>query len=42
MEIAYKINALGVRNLAIASEKVNAKLFLYQTSYQHFQILDAM
>ncbi|MDU4880133.1 MAG: sugar nucleotide-binding protein, partial [Clostridioides difficile] len=25
IEIAYKINALGVRNLAIASEKVNAK-----------------
>ena len=33
IEIAYKINALGVRNLAIASEKVNAKLIHISTDY---------
>lgn len=33
IEIAYKINSLGVRNLAIASEKVNAKLVHISTDY---------
>ncbi|HFL3608258.1 TPA: dTDP-4-dehydrorhamnose reductase [Clostridioides difficile] len=33
IEIAYKINALGARNLAIASEKVNAKLIHISTDY---------
>ncbi|MCC0648007.1 dTDP-4-dehydrorhamnose reductase [Clostridioides sp. ZZV15-6598] len=33
IETAYKINALGARNLAIASEKVNAKLVHISTDY---------
>nr|UWI50421.1 dTDP-4-dehydrorhamnose reductase [Clostridioides difficile] len=33
IEIAYKINALGARNLAMASEKVNAKLVHISTDY---------
>lgn len=33
IEIAYKINALGAKNLAIASERVNAKLVHISTDY---------
>lgn len=33
IETAYKINALGARNLAIASEKVSAKLVHISTDY---------
>ncbi|MCC0632887.1 MULTISPECIES: dTDP-4-dehydrorhamnose reductase [unclassified Clostridioides] len=33
IEIAYKINALGARSLAIASERVNAKLVHISTDY---------
>ncbi|MCI9976929.1 dTDP-4-dehydrorhamnose reductase [Clostridioides difficile] len=33
VEISYKINALGARNLAIASEKINAKLVHISTDY---------
>ncbi|WP_107572118.1 dTDP-4-dehydrorhamnose reductase [Clostridioides difficile] len=33
IETAYKVNTLGVRNLAIASEKVNAKLIHISTDY---------
>lgn len=33
IEVAYKINSLGVRNLVIASEKVNAKFVHISTDY---------
>ncbi|MCC0674198.1 dTDP-4-dehydrorhamnose reductase [Clostridioides sp. ES-S-0145-01] len=33
IDIAYKINALGVRNIAIASEKVNASIVHISTDY---------
>ncbi len=33
LEIAFKVNALGARNLAIASEKVGAKLIHISTDY---------